>query len=329
MHKDGETPLAQTLLEVKNLKTYIQQKHSQIRAVDGIDFHVDKGETLCIVGESGCGKSMTSLSVMGLLPKPNGKIVEGEIKLNGKDLVKLTERQKADVRGNQISMIFQEPMTSLNPVLTIGNQMEEVLLRHKAISKNEARERSIAMLKKVGFSRPEQIIKDYPHRLSGGMRQRVMIAMAMACEPELLIADEPTTALDVTIQAQVLELMKDMKKEFGSSIILITHDLGVVAEMADRVVVMYAGQVVETAPAYTLFTEPKHPYTKALLESIPRLTDERERLNSIPGNVPSAANFPSGCRFADRCPIATDACREHMPELREIIPGQQVRCSLV
>ncbi|MGZ4112551.1 MAG: ABC transporter ATP-binding protein [Tumebacillaceae bacterium] len=321
--------MAQTLLEVKNLKTYIQQKNAQIRAVDGIDFHVDKGETLCIVGESGCGKSMTSLSVMGLLPKPNGKIVEGEILLNGKDLVQLSERQKADVRGNLISMIFQEPMTSLNPVITIGNQMDEVLLRHKGITKNEARSRSIEMLRKVGFARPEQIVKEYPHRLSGGMRQRVMIAMAMACEPELLIADEPTTALDVTIQAQVLELMKEMKQEFGSSIILITHDLGVVAEMADRVVVMYAGQVVESASAHTLFTEPKHPYTKGLIESIPRLSDNRERLNSIPGNVPSAANFPSGCRFAARCPIATDACRHEMPELREIIPGQHVRCSLV
>ena len=322
------TDLAEAILEVRSLKTYIKQKKAEIRAVDGIDFSVHKGETLAIVGESGCGKSMTSLSVMGLVPKPHGKIVEGEIRFGGRDLVALSDRQMADVRGNRISMIFQEPMTSLNPVMRIGKQINEALFRHLNLSVREAEARTVEMLMKVGFSQPAQIMREYPHRLSGGMRQRVMIAMAMACEPELLIADEPTTALDVTIQAQVLDLMKEMKAEFGTSIILITHDLGVVAEMADRVIVMYAGQIVESAPAYQLFTDPQHPYTKGLLESIPRLSDERERLHSIPGQVPSAANFPGGCRFADRCPQAEERCRSALPELREMAAGHLVRCIL-
>ncbi|WP_018130459.1 ABC transporter ATP-binding protein [Effusibacillus pohliae] len=321
--------MSQVLLEVKKLKTYIRQKNGEVRAVDGVDFSVKKGETLAIVGESGCGKSMTSLSIMGLLPKPNGRIVEGEIVFSGINLVQLSDRQLADLRGRMMSMIFQEPMTSLNPVLTIGRQLQEVLRRHLAVSRQEARQRAVEMLKKVGFARPEQILKEYPHRLSGGMRQRVMIAMAMACEPELLIADEPTTALDVTIQAQILDLMKRMKREFGSAIILITHDLGVVAEMADRVLVMYAGQVLESASAYDLFTQPKHPYTAGLLESTPRMHDTRERLTPIPGNVPSAADYPDGCRFAARCPRAVDSCRSQLPELREVAPQHFVRCSLV
>lgn len=314
---------------MSGLKTYFKIKKKVFKAVDGLDFEVKKGDTLAIVGESGSGKSITSLSVMGLIPKPNGQIVEGEIVFNGQDLTKLSHKEMSNIRGNKISMIFQEPMTSLNPVLRIGDQIEEALFKHLKLSKEEAKKRSIAMLQKVGFSKPEMIYQDFPHKLSGGMRQRVMIAMAMACEPELLIADEPTTALDVTIQAQVLELMKKMKQEFGSTIILITHDLGVVAEMADRVLVMYAGQVVESADARSIFTNPQHPYTHALLASIPRLQDDKERLHSIPGNVPPSDAFPEGCRFADRCGKAVASCRTKAPEYRELSTGHWVRCDLV
>jgi peptide/nickel transport system ATP-binding protein len=327
--KGSDLVMAESLLEVRGLKTYFFDKGTVFKAVDGVDFTIGRGETLGIVGESGCGKSMTSLSIMQLVPKPKGKIVEGQILLEGKDLVPMNNEQVSAVRGNDIAMIFQEPMTALNPVLTIGDQISETLILHQKMSKANARAKAIEMLKKVGFPRAEQIVDEYPHQLSGGMRQRAMIAMAMANNPKLLIADEPTTALDVTIQAQVLDLMRDLQKEYGTSIMLITHDLGVVAEMADRVVVMYAGQVVETTDVTTLFEQPKHPYTNGLLESIPMLDEDKERLSSIKGQVPSASNFPVGCRFADRCPKAQASCYEKMPELREVAPGHFVRCDLV
>ncbi len=321
--------MAEPLLKVRNLKTYFISKNSEVKAVDGVDFEVQPGKVLGIVGESGSGKSMTSLSLMRLVPGPQGRIVEGEVTFEGTDLLKLTERQMSDVRGNRMGMIFQEPMTALNPVLKIGEQIGEVLIRHRNVSKAEAKRQSIGMLRSVGFPRAEQIVDEYPHQLSGGMRQRAMIAMAMACQPKLLIADEPTTALDVTIQAQVLDLMRSLKDQNGTAIILITHDLGVIAEMADDVVVMYGGQVVETANADEVFDDPLHPYTKALMESIPVIEQDRERLASIPGTVPSAANFPVGCRFAPRCTMAEESCHQKMPELRELKPGHFVRCDLV
>lgn len=316
------------LLEIENLRTYFISKDKEVRAVDGIDLIVYPGQIVCIVGESGCGKSMTSLSIMRLVPKPRGKIVSGKIKFQGRDLLSLTEDQMTDVRGNDISMIFQEPMTALNPVLTIGDQITEVLIRHRGLAKREALKKAVDMLHFVGVPSANEAVHEYPHQLSGGLRQRVMIAMAMVCEPKLLIADEPTTALDVTIQAQVLDLMKKMRQDFGTSIILITHDLGVVAEMADQVVVMYAGQVVEYASADDIFDYPLHPYTKALLAAIPSLEQEKETLYSIPGTVPDAAAFPKGCRFAARCEIAQASCFEKMPELRELKPGHFVRCDL-
>jgi len=321
--------MAKKLMEIRNLKTHFQTKHSLIRAVDGIDLEVNEGQIVCIVGESGSGKSITSLSIMQLLPKPGGRIVAGEVLFEGTDLTRLPDKKMADIRGDRISMIFQEPMTALNPVMKVGEQIAEVLLRHRQVSRAAAHEKAVDMLRFVGVPRPEAIVKEYPHQLSGGMRQRVMIAMAMVCEPKLLIADEPTTALDVTIQIQVLELMRKMRDELNTSIILITHDLGVVAEMADHVVVMYAGQVVENAEADTIFESPLHPYTQALLASIPLLEDEKEVLYSIPGTVPSAAAFPPGCRFADRCAFVQSACREALPELREPKPGHLVRCILV
>ncbi|MHB1681800.1 MAG: ABC transporter ATP-binding protein [Bacilli bacterium] len=321
--------MAEPLLKVRNLKTYFISKNSEVKAVDGVDFEVQPGKVLGIVGESGSGKSMTSLSLMRLVPGPQGRIVEGEVTFEGTDLLKLSERQMSDVRGNRMGMIFQEPMTALNPVLKIGEQIGEVLIRHRKVSKAEAKRQSIAMLRSVGFPRAEQIVDEYPHQLSGGMRQRAMIAMAMACQPKLLIADEPTTALDVTIQAQVLDLMRSLKDQNGTAIILITHDLGVIAEMADDVVVMYGGQVVESANADEVFGDPLHPYTKALMESIPVIDQDRERLASIPGTVPSAANFPVGCRFAPRCTMAEESCHQKMPELRELKPGHFVRCDLV
>ncbi|GMA56484.1 dipeptide/oligopeptide/nickel ABC transporter ATP-binding protein [Alicyclobacillus sacchari] len=286
--------MAEPLLAIRDLKTYFVSKHAEVRAVDGIDIDVQKGQIVCIVGESGCGKSMTSLSIMRLVPKPRGKIVNGEILFNGKDLLKLSDRQMSDMRGSEISMIFQEPMTALNPVLTIGTQISEILVRHRGMNKRQALDKAVEMLKFVGVPRANEIIHEFPHQLSGGLRQRVMIAMAMICEPKLLIADEPTTALDVTIQAQVLELMKKMRDETGTAIIMITHDLGVVADMADHVVVMYAGQVVESVAADTVFEQPKHPYTRALMDSIPSLEEDKDVLYSIPGTVPSAANFPKG-----------------------------------
>ncbi|NHN34071.1 ABC transporter ATP-binding protein [Paenibacillus agricola] len=319
----------EALLKVRNLKTYFSTAKTQVKAVDGVDFEVRKGKVLCIVGESGSGKSMTSLSIMGLVPGPQGRIVDGEVLFEGQDLVKLNENEMSDLRGNKIAMIFQEPMSALNPLFKIGDQIIEVLMRHRKLTRFDALAKAIEQLRSVGFPKPENIVKSYPHQLSGGMRQRVMIAMMMACEPKLLIADEPTTALDVTIQAQVLDLMRNLKDQTGTSIIFITHDLGVVAEMADDMVVMYGGQIVESGLADVVFDKPLHPYTLALMGSIPSIHGETDRLTAIPGTVPSAANFPVGCRFAERCACVHPSCHNNMPELREISPGHFVRCDFV
>lgn len=316
------------LLEVRDLKTYFFTDNRVTKAVDGVSFDVHKGETVAIVGESGSGKSVTSLSIMRLIPQPPGKIVEGSVIFDGKDLLSLSERQMTRVRGNDMAMIFQEPMTSLNPVFTIGNQIAEAVTRHHGLKKSEAYARAVQLLKLVGFARAEETVNEYPHQLSGGMRQRAMIAMSMSCDPKLLIADEPTTALDVTIQAQILDLMIDVKNKFNSSILLITHDLGVVAEVADRVMVMYGGQVVEEATVEKLFESPKHPYTLGLLGSIPKIDEDRERLEQIPGTVPPAYDFPKGCRFAPRCSKAMPYCTEAPPQLIEVEPGHKVRCYL-
>lgn len=316
------------LLRVENLKTYFFYNKQEIPAVDGVDLQIEKGETVALVGESGCGKSMTSLSIMGLVPEPGGRIVEGSIKLEGTDLTRLSEDELCKIRGKDISMIFQEPMTSLNPVLTIGEQLIEVITYHQGHTRKMAREVAIELLETVGFSRADEIMRDYPHRLSGGMRQRVMIAIAMSCLPKLLIADEPTTALDVTIQAQIMELLKELSKKSETSILLITHDLGVVSELAQRVVVMYAGQIVEEALLENLFYEPYHPYTVGLIESVPSLTGEIEELYTIKGNVPSPDSLPKGCRFAPRCSKAFDRCWINMPELKSVSKNRFVRCFL-
>jgi oligopeptide/dipeptide ABC transporter ATP-binding protein len=296
-----------------------------VRAVDGVDFTLERGGTLGIVGESGCGKSVTALSIMGLVPQPPGRIA-GEVLLEGEDLLKATPARLRDVRGDQLAMIFQEPMTSLNPAFTVGDQVAEALLRHKKISKSEATRQTVEMLARVRIPSPERRAAEYPHQLSGGMRQRVMIAMALACNPKLLIADEPTTALDVTIQAQILELMRSLRAELGTAIILITHDLGVVAELADEVIVMYAGKVIERCAAPRLFAEPQHPYTVGLLGSIPRLHLEQTRLAAIEGFVPDAAAFPEGCRFHPRCPFAIDKCRREIPPLAEVSKNHLAAC---
>lgn len=316
------------LLEVKNLKTYFRRKKDFVPAVDGVDLKIHKGETIALVGESGSGKSITSLSIMRLIPSPPGEIVDGQILFNGKDLVKLSEDEMCHIRGNEISMIFQEPMTSLNPVLTIGEQIMEVLIYHQKLNKTVAKKKAIEMLELVGIPRANEIVDEYPHRLSGGMRQRVMIAMAMSCNPKLLIADEPTTALDVTIQAQILDLMKELSEKYETSILLITHDLGVVSEVADRVVVLYCGQVVEEADVDSLFAEPYHPYTIGLMGSIPSLDEEVERLQSIKGNVPPPEHFPKGCRFAPRCPHAFERCKHEQPQLITKKGNRKVRCFL-
>ncbi|GAK04805.1 oligopeptide transport ATP-binding protein OppD [Geomicrobium sp. JCM 19037] len=316
------------LLEVNQLKTYFYMGGNVAKAVDGIDFSIKKGKTLAIVGESGSGKSMTSLSIMQLVPGPTGKIVDGAVKLSGKDLLQLSDKQMEKVRGNEIGMVFQEPMTSLNPVFTVGTQIKEPLMKHRGLSKSQAFQKGVELLKLVGFPRAEDTMKEFPHQLSGGMRQRVMIAIAMSCDPKLLIADEPTTALDVTIQAQILDLMKKVQKEFDSSILLITHDLGVVAEMADDIIVMYGGQVVEQATRRQLLKTPKHPYTVGLLESMPSLTSNKERLTSIRGSVPPAHSFPEGCRFAPRCDFATENCTKDIPELVNNENEHLVRCIL-
>ncbi|MFW6035869.1 MAG: ABC transporter ATP-binding protein [Halothermotrichaceae bacterium] len=314
------------LLEMKNLKTYFYTERGIAKAVNGVDLEIYPGETLGIVGESGCGKSVTSLSIMRLIPEPPGKIVDGQILFEGEDLTKLEESEMRDIRGNDISMIFQEPMTSLNPVFTVGEQIAEAIIIHKKVSKEEAMEQAVEMLEKVGIPLPEQRVNEYPHQLSGGMRQRVMIAMALSCNPKLLIADEPTTALDVTIQAQILELMNDLKDSLDMSIMMITHDLGVIAEISDRVAVMYAGKVIEYTDVKTLFNNPKHPYTWGLLNSIPRLDKDEDKLNAIPGVVPSSEDFPRGCKYNTRCPLASEKCYEQDPKLEEIESGHKVRC---
>jgi len=323
---ESAQPMIEPLLDVRGLVTEFHSSEGVFKAVDGVSFSVARGETLGIVGESGCGKSVTSLSVMGLIPRPPGKIPAGEIVFEGRDLLTLSSRQMRDVRGNDISMIFQEPMTSLNPVYTVGQQIMEGILLHENISEAQARERAIEMLRLVRIPSPEGRVDDFPHQMSGGMRQRVMIAMALACNPKLLIADEPTTALDVTIQAQILDLMRDLRERTGTAIMLITHDLGVIAELADRVVVMYAGKVVEEARVGDLFTDPQHPYTLGLLGSIPKLDVEEERLATIEGSVPNPYNMPAGCKFNPRCPFADDKCRQEVPALAEVKPGHKVAC---
>ncbi len=314
------------LLDVRDLRTHFSTDDGEFPAVDGVSFSVEAGRTLAIVGESGCGKSVTALSIMGLVPSPPGRIKGGSIRFEGHELVGAPAHAMQDLRGNGIAMIFQEPMSSLNPVFTIGEQIVEGLLRHRPISRVQATERAIAMLRKVRIPAPEQRFHEHPHKLSGGMRQRAMIAMALACEPRLLIADEPTTALDVTIQAQILDLMRTLQTETGTAIILITHDLGVVAEVADHVIVMYAGRVVERAPVQALFDAPQHPYTIGLLGSIPRLDAQRMRLASIEGQVPSPLRRPGGCSFAERCPFADTHCRSAAPELRDVGAQHQSAC---
>ncbi len=327
-------PLAKSdappLLEVRDLQTTFDlSKTLSVRAVDGVSFEVRAGETLAIVGESGSGKSVTSLSIMGLLPKGAGRVSGGSIKLNGREITTLSDTEMRDIRGKEIGMIFQEPMTSLNPVHTIGQQIAEMVIRHENLSKSKARARSIEMLELVGIPEPATRVDNYPHEMSGGMRQRAMIAMALACEPRILIADEPTTALDVTIQAQMLELMNDLQKKLGMAIVFITHDLGVVAEVADRVVVMYAAQVVETGEVEDIFRNPRMPYTAGLMNSIPRLGSSisKTRLEAIPGTVPALTRLPRGCRFHPRCGYATDLCAAAPPDLIDSGAGHMIRCA--
>jgi peptide/nickel transport system ATP-binding protein len=319
------------LLEIKGLKTHFATDDGILRAVDGVDITINKGETLCVVGESGCGKTVTAMSILQLIAMPPGRIVEGQIIFEGRDLVPLTSHELDDVRGSEIGFIFQEPMTSLNPVLTVGEQIAESLRRHEHLPQKQALARAVEMLKLVQIPNAEGRVHDYPHQFSGGMRQRVMIAMALACKPKLVIADEPTTALDVTIQAQILDLLQDMKERFGMAVMLITHAMGVVAETAQRVVVMYAGKVVEEATVERLFENPSHPYTQGLIRSIPRidLASERKiRLETIGGTVPILINPAPGCRFAPRCRFVMGICTEREPLLREIAPGHRMACHL-
>lgn len=317
------------ILEVKNLQTTFFTDSGDIPAVDHVDFYVRKGEVLGIVGESGCGKSVTSLSIMGLVPKPPGDIVGGEILFKGQNLIDMSERQMRKIRGNDMAMIFQEPMTSLNPLFTIGNQMmEAMLIHHKKLSKKHIFNKAVDMLKLVGLPQPDDIMKDYPHQLSGGMRQRVMIAMALVCDPQVLIADEPTTALDVTTQAQILKLIRELNTQLNTAVLLITHDLGVVAETCERVVVMYAGQVIEEAPVKDLFTNPQHPYTKGLIKAVPDIRHKEERLHSIAGNVPIPGSIKHGCKFAPRCEFAFDRCSTDSPVLYQTSNEQKTRCFL-
>ncbi|WP_409291348.1 ABC transporter ATP-binding protein [Peribacillus sp. SCS-37] len=319
--------LNKPIIEVKELKTSFRTDEAEIPVVNGISFHINPGEILGIVGESGCGKSVTSLSIMGLVPSPSGK-VEGEILFKGENLADAPESRMRKIRGNDIAMIFQEPMTSLNPVFTIGEQLIESIRIHRKWNKKMAEARAVEMLRLVGLPRAEDLIREYPHQLSGGMRQRVMIAMAMICDPALLIADEPTTALDVTIQAQILELMKKLNKETETAIMMITHDLGVVAEICERVAVMYSGRIVEEADVRTIFQDPKHPYTIGLIQSVPDMRDKKERLYSIPGNVPKPGAAKPGCPFAPRCAHAMEKCVTKTPSLKSLNDGQKVRCWL-
>lgn len=318
--------MSEPLLSVRNLKTYFYTEEGVMPSVDGVDFDLAPGETLAIVGESGCGKSVTSLSIMGLVQTPPGKIVDGEILYQGQNLLKKSKKEMRAIRGNEISMIFQEPMTSLNPVFTVGRQIMESFRIHQHLDKKAAREKTIEMIRLVGIPAPEKVVDEYPHELSGGMRQRIMIAMALACSPRILIADEPTTALDVTIQAQIMHLLRHLKDETGTSIILITHDLGVVAQIAQNAMVMYAGQAVEYAPVKSIYKEPLHPYTQGLLKSIPKLNESVNSLYSIKGMVPSPKDYPKGCRFCPRYDCAKAVCQEKQPPLMEMPDGRKVRC---
>ena len=323
--------MGERLLDIQGLQTHFATDDGWVRAVDGVDLAIDRGETLGVVGESGCGKTVTALSVLKLIPMPPGRIVGGRILWRGRDLVPLGSQEMQKIRSKEIAIVFQEPMTSLNPVYTVGYQIAEVIRLHEGLARNAAMDRAVDMLKLVHIPDAERRINDYPHQFSGGMRQRVMIAMALACNPKLLIADEPTTALDVTIQAQILDLLQEMKSRLGMAMMLITHAMGVVAETAQRVVVMYAGLVVEEASVEQLFEHPRHPYTQGLLRSIPRVdktAGRKARLEAIAGVVPSLLNPPSGCRFAPRCRFASDICREAVPPLREIAPGHKVACVL-
>jgi peptide/nickel transport system ATP-binding protein/oligopeptide transport system ATP-binding protein len=315
-----------SLLEVRSLSTHFFTEEGVVRAVENVSFEIHPGEILGLVGESGCGKSVTGLSILKLIPIPPGKIVSGEILFDGRNLLELEEKDMESVRGNEISMIFQEPMTSLNPVFTIGDQIMEAILLHQEKDKLEARRRTIEILDKVRIPSPETRIDAYPHQLSGGMRQRVMIAMALSCQPKLLIADEPTTALDVTIQAQVLQLLKEIQREMGMAVMLITHDLGVVAEIVDRVAVMYAGRILESGPIEAIFERVRHPYTQGLLHSIPQLEEKRKRLNAIPGQVPNPMALPVGCKFHPRCPLMIEACKEKEPPLFQVNGDHFSRC---
>jgi oligopeptide/dipeptide ABC transporter ATP-binding protein len=315
----------QNLLEVADLRVYFRTENGLLKAVDGVSFHIAPGETLGLVGESGCGKSVTAYSILQLVPVPPAEYAGGEIRFRGENLLALDEKGMRRVRGNMISMVFQEPMSSLNPILSIGHQITEAILEHEKRSKREARELAIEMLGRVGIPSPETRFKQYPHQLSGGMKQRAVIAMALVCRPQLLIADEPTTALDVTIQAQILDLLGELQREFNMSVLLITHDLGVVAETCDRVAVMYAGKIVEYAPIAELFERPEHPYTHGLFRSLPTLTGKKEMLEVIPGAVPSPLDFPTGCRFRTRCSMAQEVCKQE-PVLREIMPNHFAAC---
>ncbi len=317
------------LIEIRDLQTSFFTGDGELRAVDGVSFTIEEGRTMGLVGESGCGKSVTALSTMQLIPRSAGRIVGGEIRYRGENLLDFDEARMRRVRGNEISMIFQEPMTSLNPVFTVGAQIEEAIVLHQRLSKREARGKAIEMLRLVRIPEPETRVDDYPHELSGGMRQRVMIAMALSCNPSLLIADEPTTALDVTIQAQILNLIEELQEQLGMALLLITHDLGVVAEQADDVAIMYAGRIVEHATPEVIFSRPLHPYTVGLLRSIPGYGGIGEKLEAIPGIVPSPLNLPDGCRFSDRCARVKDTCRQREPELREVEDRHWVSCFLV
>lgn len=314
------------LLQIDSLRTYFHTEDGPAKAVDGVSLTLSRGETLGLVGESGCGKSVTALSMMRLIPEPPGEIVSGSIRFDGRDLLELPDDAMRRVRGNDVAMIFQEPMTSLNPVFTCGYQIDEAVMLHQGLDKVQARDRTVEMLQRVGIPDPRQRANEYPHQLSGGMRQRVMIAMALSCGPELLIADEPTTALDVTIQAQILDLLESLQEDAGLAVLMITHDLGVIAEVADRVAVMYAGKIVEMGDLISIYDSPMHPYTQGLMASVPKLTERRERLSVIPGTVPDATRFPSGCRFYPRCAAAEDICRSKEPPLLQIDGTHPVAC---
>ncbi|WP_163266171.1 ABC transporter ATP-binding protein [Chelativorans alearense] len=321
--------MTEPLLAIHSLKTHFRTDDGMVRAVDGVDLTIERGEALGVVGESGCGKSVTALTVLKLIQMPPGRIVDGQILWQGRDLVSLDMGEMRKIRSKEIGIIFQEPMTSLNPVYTVGEQIAEVVRQHEPLTRREAMDKAVEMLRLVHIPTPERRVHDYPHQFSGGMRQRVMIAMALSCNPQLLIADEPTTALDVTIQAQILDLLEEMKERFGMAIMLITHDMGVIAESVQRVVVMYAGRVVEEASVDQLFDRPLHPYTQGLIRSIPRIdlaAEKKSRLEAIAGVVPSLLDPPAGCRFAERCAFATPECTNAMPELREIEPGHRVAC---